>query len=957
MKKLLYKTIIFIFSLFYFLTINNTEIFAAQAHWVLLNDRPSWFEVVSGSTETCNKGVSEYHVSALHYSGTVIAHGAARSGSTSYDLKISMSGGGWLLCQTGHPIGFAGKGVSPSYTIQVLKDGNPVDAKLWVRLTDLDRGEGYTVYGSYDRFAPYSDTNNLTQSGSTIKGKERNSDTEAETITAAAVIEGWNIPSWGASIQYIAPDRASGFGSWFCAVGGDPFGFVNYRDRLYKDYGGSLEAEYNKETRAGSSGSSVYGSDIGGNTAQNAYYNGYYLHDSTSSSIPSSGGTTTVYRNFYRNTYNVDCYNVCSETGYNKLSGSKAYEWGKTAYGSDFAHSIKGYTWTSETNRYINHPPDTQSIRTVYNYFRPNNYWIFYQKGLTDDTTTQNISDATNNSNIQKTGYNRPYTYKSKFDMPVKLAGIGTLKGRSYKLNFDTNRPVSVPKQTKNNSAIPSTVTNISNYLISKNIWQITGQDSDVTDNLQPTMSTTINKPNYTSDDSTQGNGTYTSHAGETFYNNVNYMPSLSPAKAAITATAIWFNKFLGNYTKPTLTGWKFVGWYDNQAGNNSSGVSNTTDMIKTVNSTVNKSPDSRVDCRYDVIDYTVQPKTTAFNQTLYARWQRTINLTFDLNGGYYDGPGDHNGQKIVLTGIYYNNADGYNFKFNNLKTAKNLPNYETQINTLDAYGSYDANGENTIYTRIEDNAVYRFLGWSLNKNATEPDSDFIVYKTSHKQEYRIYDSTTLYAVWEPILLATFDISAQRDATSSRLNELRAYPGNYTTNLRTIAGEKCQWKVYRHKTNSLFTDECRYIKSDFGNITNLQKDTDAYYYDSTNQYDSAECTLNYTGLNRYINTDLPLETRIFYIPLYLNRNKTLSGGPPYNPNTVHTVIFTISQYSYYYVKIKGNTSEKINIAVNIYVDKDKQDNPADPNPITDSDGNIVNLDPYTLDDIQTHIKI
>ena len=60
--------------------------------------------------------------------------------------------------------------------------------------------------------------------------------------------------------------------------------------------------------------------------------------------------------------------------------------------------------------------------------------------------------------------------------------------------------------------------------------------------------------------------------------------------------------------------------------------------MIKTVNTATNTSGNTSVTTKHNVTSYTVQPNITDFKQTLYARWQRTITLTFNMNGGAYKG-------------------------------------------------------------------------------------------------------------------------------------------------------------------------------------------------------------------------------------------------------------------------------------------------------------------------------
>ena len=497
------------------------------------------------------------------------------------------------------------------------------------------------------------------------------------------------------------------------------------------------------------------------------------------------------------------------------------------------------------------------------------------------------------------------------------MANLGELLGRSYKLQFNTNRPLSVPKQRYNSEAIPSVVNNVSSNLPTAYKWLVSQHDANNEDNpnisdyINPSLDVLLKAPNYKD---VQG--------------------------GTVTATAQWNTRTLNSYTTPLLEDWKFIGWYDNQEGNKSVHIDNDS-YSNRVNELINTSANNNVRTDGNIIEITIKPQTYQFNKVLYARWQKTIHLTFDLNGGYYDGPGEHNGQQIQLTGIYYTNADGYEFKINNTKTTKNLPNYEDQINTIDAYGTFDDNGENSIYTKIQDNGIYRFLGWSLNPNASEPDDGLSAYDINHKNKCRVYDNTTLYAVWEPILLAKFECGNSK--SMAYLNNLRAYPGTYTTGITTMAGDRQHWSIYRYITNDTMADTKRFIQCNFGNIVNLSSDPNQYWYDTLNPYDIPECTLPNSGLNRLIFNGDSYVRRDFYIPLYLNRNKGFDGNIPYNPGTIHTTTFRISQYSYYYNKYKG-TDEIIDIILNIGVD-----------PSEDSDN--LGFDAYKVEDIRTHIKI
>lgn len=129
----------------------------------------------------------------------------------------------------------------------------------------------------------------------------------------------------------------------------------------------------------------------------------------------------------------------------------------------------------------------------------------------------------------------------------------------------------------------------------------------------------------------------------------------------------------------------------------------------------------------------------------LYAIWKKPVTLTFNFNGGKFN---DSTANQ-VLNYTMYNSELSHTF---DIKTY---------------YGGFKNNrisankGINNKLTKTDTNGIqYRFLGYSLNKNATVPDTQFDVYSLSRTENYTIRDNTTLYAVWEPVLQMTVQLSA-----------------------------------------------------------------------------------------------------------------------------------------------------------------------------------------------------
>ena len=138
----------------------------------------------------------------------------------------------------------------------------------------------------------------------------------------------------------------------------------------------------------------------------------------------------------------------------------------------------------------------------------------------------------------------------------------------------------------------------------------------------------------------------------------------------------------------------------------------------------------------------------------LYAIWKKPVTLTFNFNGGKFN---DSTANQIL-------NYTMYNSELNHTFDIKTY------------YGGFKNNrisankGINNKLTKPDTNGIqYRFLGYSLNKNATVPDTQFDVYSLSRTENYTIRDNTTLYAVWEPVLQMTVQLSVPKNSEMMRL--------------------------------------------------------------------------------------------------------------------------------------------------------------------------------------------
>ena len=315
---------------------------------------------------------------------------------------------------------------------------------------------------------------------------------------------------------------------------------------------------------------------------------------------------------------------------------------------------------------------------------------------------------------------------------------------------------------------------------------------------------------------------------------------------------------------------------------------------------------------------------------TLYAIYEKPITLTFDLNGGKYNG----STSDIVLSSVMYNSQTTYTFDINKGKTSAKDGYYKAQTGIIDAYGSYNVGtGVNTKYTKkTADGMTYRFLGWSLNENATEPDSSFIVYSSSHKTKYTINKNTTLYAVWEPELQMYVKLNnsdGNRNFTdgSSPVLSASASASDPIQYLSIIArpGDMLDYSIILSGNSDrtlhiLFDSKITDIYDDYGSWT------DGYNASTSEDLVSGQKH----GLNRNIYPVSKYIKREFTIPMYL-------GTKFSHPSSIgvgkYYVVFEMEQNSYYSKHYSSNSKEKVRMVAVIYISPNKNYNgQSDPGP-------------------------
>ena len=323
----------------------------------------------------------------------------------------------------------------------------------------------------------------------------------------------------------------------------------------------------------------------------------------------------------------------------------------------------------------------------------------------------------------------------------------------------------------------------------------------------------------------------------------------------------------------------------------------------------------------------------------LYAIWRKPITLTINFNGGKFN---DSTANQ-VLNYTMYNSELSHTF---------DIKPY---------YGGFENNrisankGLNNKLTKTDTNGIqYRFLGYSLNPNATVPDSNFDVYNIKERTEnYTIRDNTTLYAVWEPVLQMTVQLSAPQHSgvmqltsdvpVTTTLGNFKIPSGTRSTDIPSSATASVNTATIG--TNVTNKDLVTYTVSAKG-ASNIKFSTaadsrilDIYTHGNNNTWFDK---LNTTDKFEYTIDNFSNTTSCFTIPQYIGTKKSYKTSNPESATgtSVYAIKFTCTQPSYYYSKY-WNSPESTSVYGILFL------NPTLPDDNTN--GGIV-LPPYAVED-------
>lgn len=543
-------------------------------------------------------------------------------------------------------------------------------------------------------------------------------------------------------------------------------------------------------------------------------------------------------------------------------------------------------------------------------------YWYYVESFSKDDTTASGLIDRsekksltvttgvkkyrylfsnnatetlTTSTGTETTGTSVPVNYDYKYFHVAAVDGAGNISAtksvevkRQFNLNFNYNKPSNASHDITGNEIASKKVTYKEKYGDLPNPklegWKFKGWYTSATGGTQVSKETiyeaTVDSTVYAHWEQIKytvrfnGNGNWNISQGSyTQQFTYDVSATLTPNKFTRPDNTT-YNSL--NYKK----GYEFIGW-------------GTSATQKTATYTDKQTVKNLKNTDGAVLD-------------LYAIWKKPITITFNFNGGKFN---DSTANQ-VLNYTMYNSELSHTF---------NIKPY---------YGGFKNNrisvnkGINNKLTKTDTNGIqYRFLGYSLNPNATVPDSNFDVYSLSRTENYTIRDNTTLYAVWEPVLQMTVQLSAPQHSgvmqlasdvpVTTTLGNFKIPSGTRSTDIPSSATASVNSATIG--TNVTNKDLVTYTVSAKG-ASNIKFSTaadsrilDIYTHGNNNTWFDK---LNTTDKFEYTIDNFSNTTSSFTIPQYIGTTKSYKTSNPESATgtSVYAIKFTCTQPSYYYSK-------------------------------------------------------
>lgn len=567
--------------------------------------------------------------------------------------------------------------------------------------------------------------------------------------------------------------------------------------------------------------------------------------------------------------------------------------------------------------------PNTPSVtqnNSILSYSAEDNgstYWYYIESYSKDDTSPAGLIDRsgkqpltvktgvkkyrylfsnnatetlTTSTGTETTGTSVPVNYDYKYFHVAAVDGAGNISAtksvevkRQFNLNFNYNKPSNASHDITGNEVASKKVTYKEKYGDLPNPklegWKFKGWYTSATGGTQVSKETiyeaTVDSTVYAHWEQIKytvrfnGNGNWNTSQGSYTQQFTYDVSGTLTANKFTRPNNTTYNSL--NYKK----GYEFIGW-------------GTSATQKTATYTDKQTVKNLKNTDGAVLD-------------LYAIWKKPITLTFNFNGGKFN---DSTANQ-VLNYTMYNSELSHTF---DIKTY---------------YGGFKNNrisankGINNKLTKTDTNGIqYRFLGYSLNPNATVPDSNFDVYNIKERTEnYTIRDNTTLYAVWEPVLQMTVQLSVPKNSEIMRLTSdipvtttlgnFKIPSGTRSTDIPSSATASVNSATIG--TNVSNKDLVTYTVSAKG-ASNIKFSTaadsrilDIYTHGNNNTWFDK---LNTTDKFEYTIDNFSNTTSSFTIPQYIGTKKSYKTSNPESATgtLVYAIKFTCTQPSYYYSK-------------------------------------------------------
>lgn len=566
--------------------------------------------------------------------------------------------------------------------------------------------------------------------------------------------------------------------------------------------------------------------------------------------------------------------------------------------------------------------PNTPSVtqnNSILSYSAEDNgstYWYYVESFSKDDTTASGLIDRsekksltvttgvkkyrylfsnnatetlTTSTGTETTGTSVPVNYDYKYFHVAAVDGAGNISAtksvevkRQFNLNFNYNKPSNASHDITGNEVASKKVTYKEKYGDLPNPklegWKFKGWYTSATGGTQVSKETiyeaTVDSTVYAHWEQIKytvrfnGNGNWNTSQGSYTQQFTYDVSGTLTANKFTRPNNTTYNSL--NYKK----GYEFIGW-------------GTSATQKTATYTDKQTVKNLKNTDGAVLD-------------LYAIWKKPITLTFNFNGGKFN---DSTANQ-VLNYTMYNSELSHTF---------NIKPY---------YGGFKNNrisankGINNKLTKTDTNGIeYRFLGYSLNPNATVPDTQFDVYSLSRTENYTIRDNTTLYAVWEPVLQMTVQLSAPQHSgvmqltsdipVTTTLGNFKIPSGTRSTDIPSSATATVNSATIG--TNITNKDLVTYTVSAKG-ASNIKFSTaadsrilDIYTHGNNNTWFDK---LNTTDKFEYTIDNFSNTTSSFTMPQYIGTTKSYKTSNPESATgtSVYAIKFTCTQPSYYYSK-------------------------------------------------------